>query len=267
MIMNEVQKYMDLGAMQKASHDAGWNVNWDFWRVLSPYEKSFFELEFTDLKSLDYYKTRLKALGFDRLGRVLDVACGMGQWSYALAALNNEPAGIDLNSARLMFALDLVNRGHYKNAGFYYSSMEAMPFESDFFDGLFCYGSFMFGDVDKTLAEFDRLLKPGGKVYLNANTTGWYLHLLIDRGFKKRNWRMVKTSLSIILRTLLGKTQNIVIREDWIRKRFERYGFKILACGAEGTVCLNSKVELPAPAYPPSYYGRPSILEFVLQKV
>jgi ubiquinone/menaquinone biosynthesis C-methylase UbiE len=247
--------------------EAGWNIDWDIFDTLSPYEKEFLQLEFTGLKTVKYYKDRLKAIKFDNVGNILDVACGMGQWSVAMAELGNKLTGIDLNTGRLCMAKSLLRQTNEADAKFYYASMESMPVPDQSFDAVFCYGSFMFGHIERTLQEFYRVMKIGGKVYLNANTTGWYLHLFIDRGIKKKNFSMVRASVSMALKTLLGKKQNIIIRKAWIENQFQKHGFKILASGPEGSINLVPGLQLPPPTYPAEYYGQPSILEYVLEKI
>ncbi|WP_435641549.1 class I SAM-dependent methyltransferase [Micavibrio aeruginosavorus] len=264
--MSNVVPYMIKDDVKARAESAGWNIKWDTWDALSPYEKSFFEIEFTGIKTVKYYEDRLRAIGFSGMDSVLDVACGMGQWSVALAALNKQATGIDMNVGRLLFANDLSSSMGHPQTRFVYASMEKMDFPSEAFDGVFCYGSFMFGRMDKTLDEFYRLLKKGGRAYINANMVGWYAHLLIDRGLKKRNLSMIRSVLSMAARTLLGKTDKIIVRRRWLETLIKERGFDIIASGGEGAINLNSEVTLPQPAYPEYYYGLPSILEFVIEK-
>lgn len=254
-------------SIRRKVEDAGWKIDWAMWDALSPYEKSFFILEFTELKTIEYYEKRLKAIQFDNIGKVLDVACGMGQWSAAMARLGSEITGVDLNTGRLHFSHSLMQSMNLKHNGFHYASMEMMDYPDEQFEGIFCYGSFMFGDVNKTLAEFNRLLKSSGRVYLNANAAGWYLHLLIDRGIKKFDIGMIRTALSMTARTLLNKPKNAIILKKRIEKKFHEYGFHIVAVNSEGCINLNpDHVTLPQATYPATYYGVPSIYEFVLEK-
>lgn len=264
--MQSPEPYMDINYIRPKAENAGWAINWSAWDLLSPYEKSFFALEFSGLRTFSYYLSRLKAIGFTGMESVLDVACGMGQWSMALAELNKTVIGTDINTGRLKFAQDLAATMQKPEAIFSYASMEKMDFPDNSFDGLFCYGSFMFAHMDKTLKEFNRLLKSGGRAYLNANTTGWYLHLFFDRGLKKRNFSMMRSAVFMAGRTIKGETANIIVRRKWLERLIDQSGFNIVASGPEGTVNLNPSQVLPPSAYPPTFYGMPSILEYVIEK-
>lgn len=247
-------------------HAAGWNFPPELWATLSNYEKSFAVLEFDGIKTPNYYRERLMALEFAQRGRVLDAACGMGQWANALAELGNEVEGIDLMESRIEVAKALsIAQGN--DCQFQAGSIEKLPFPDCSFDGVFCYGAFMFTSMPLTLSEFARVLKPGGRLYLNGNTWGWYAHLIIDRGIKSGNYSLVRTAIQLIARTIVGRSSQIVITEGWLRKKLQIAGFSVLALEAEGTVSLGAvQASLPPPAYPPSFYGMRSIIELVAER-
>jgi SAM-dependent methyltransferase len=91
---------------------------------------------------------------------VLELGCGAGQWSIALAADGARVVGLDqsvvqlkhaaVNSARV--ALPLIA-----------ASAEAVPFRDGSFDVVFCdHGAMSFCDPAVTVPEVERLLRPGG---------------------------------------------------------------------------------------------------------
>lgn len=241
--------------------DSGWFFPASVWESLDAYQKSFAVVEFSGQRTLDYYKRRLKAIGFSGKDRVLDAACGMGQWSVALASLNASVEGIDLSDIRIDVARELA-AAHGANCAFSTGLLEELPYENSSFNAVFCYGAFMFTDMERTLREFARVLKPGGTIYLNANTWGWYAHLLLDRGFKKLNFSIVYTVLRMIARTLFRKKSQIVVSERYLRSLFDSVGAQILELGTEGSICLfEDRSQCPQPAYQTGFYGLRAMLE------
>lgn len=254
-------------ALRDELSQAEWGFPEDIFDFLDPYEKKHLQIEMTGKRCLAYYMKRLEAIEFVGMDRVLDAACGVGQWTVAMAKLNSFADGVDISTTRLLTARDLASSMGIDNCSFNFSYLENLPFEKETFSGAFCYGALMLCDVPKVLKEFNRVLKPGGKLYLNANTWGWYLHSLIDRGLKKRNLVEIFQSSRMVLRSLMGKDSRIMIRENYLLEKLSETGFKVLGKGVEGGVCLkNPKIDLDA-MYPSSFYGYPGILEMVVQKV
>lgn len=245
---------------------AGWVVPESTYGCLSDYEKKFIENEFTRINSIDYYQIRLRELGFSGYTSILDAGCGMGQWSIAMAGLNNHVTGADINIGRLLVAKDIAIAMAIKNVDFQFSGAERSPFYDDSFDAVFCYGVFMFTHMPSALAEFYRVLKPGGKLYLNVNSFGWYLHLLIDRGLKKRDFARVKTSLRMLLKTWLGKQQNVIVSPKRLRQMLERSGFQIMGIGPEGTINADGASATVQSKYPAGFYGYPAVTEVLACK-
>lgn len=122
------------------------------------------------------YAARLRAIGFEGLGRVLDAGCGFGQWTLPLAAVNDAVAAIDYSPARTR-ALDaiLAARGA-TDVTVATGSISALPYADASFDGIFSYSVIYFTDFEASLAEFARVARPGARVYICTNGLGWYLH-------------------------------------------------------------------------------------------
>ena len=243
--------------------------NWpdmtEYLDLLSPSELSFYYSEFNEVNSLDYYIKRLDNLGFSELENVLDAGCGMGQWSIALSQLNKQVQGIDIHTGRLLFAKSLLDKLNINNLSYCYSPLEKLPYKNETFDGIFCYGVFMFSEMKSSLSELKRVLKPGGRIYINANDMGWYLHLLIDRGIKKKNLKLIYISLKYILFTLLGRKNNIIITRKYLSKLIQDSKFIILDVGSEGSI-NNLKNENLVPKYPAEYYSFHAINEILAVK-
>jgi len=262
------EAHLNKNMMFEKMQDAGWIFPGDTWDCLSNYDKSFIEHEFSGLKTVSYYEQRLKALGFVNKEKILDAACGMGQWSIAMGNLNKNVIGVDITTTRLLIAQALKQSMKIRNVEFHYASIDKMDnIEDSSCDAIFCYGSFMFAPMDRTLAEFRRVLKHGGRLYLNANSIGWYLHLFIDRGIKQRNLSMMITVLKMSVRTFIRKDSNIIVFRGWLEQIIQKNGYKILAKGLEGDICLDSSIAPPARTYQKEFYGQPGILEYLIEKV
>ncbi|MCL2356143.1 MAG: methyltransferase domain-containing protein [Defluviitaleaceae bacterium] len=138
--------------------------------------------------SLDYHLRQLDRIGFSGI-RALDAGCGAGQWSIALAHRFEHVEAIDMN-ADLIAALSQAKvSANVDNITEQIGSIEELPFDSNGFDAVYCNGVLMFPDVRKTLREYYRTLKPGGRLYacLNSDGQGHYLTSRVEdkRGRKK----------------------------------------------------------------------------------
>ncbi len=161
-------------------HDDGFpGLEWLKSLAETEYEKSFVEDEYSP--GMDYYLARLDRLGFAG-DRVLDAGCGVGQWSLALSRRFNHVDAVDINRKRLNLAIRAAAEAKAENISFIDGSIEDLAMADATFDAIFCYGVVMFTDTRRSLAQFYRLLKPGGKAYLCLNGDGWNYHLIRERG-------------------------------------------------------------------------------------
>lgn len=92
--------------------------------------------------------------------RVLDAACGTGLGSRGMLERGYAVTGIDvaermLEAARQSMPLDA-------NAAFYAARAESLPFADEAFGGVICAQAFHWFDEARALAEFARVLAPGG---------------------------------------------------------------------------------------------------------
>lgn len=97
-------------------------------------------------------------------GRVLEVACGTGistEQLWRQLPEGTEIVATDLSPAMLDYALRC--RGALPGVTFQQAPADALPFEDASFDALVCqFGIMFFDDKPAALAEFARVLRPGG---------------------------------------------------------------------------------------------------------
>ena len=115
-------------------------------------------------------ESRLRILG-DVSGKdVLELGCGAGQWSIALARAGARPVGLDNSARQLEHARRLMKRA---GAEFplVHASAEDVPLPAESFDVVFCdHGAMSFADPRRTVPEAARLLRPGGLLAFNMAT-------------------------------------------------------------------------------------------------
>ncbi len=102
-------------------------------------------------------KTTLKSLGLPSGSRLLDLACGTGDFTRMATSAGFDVVGADLSLGMLSAAKGL-ERGVEADAAH-------LPFPSHAFDGLLCgYALRNFTDLDGAIAEMGRVLRPGGRL-------------------------------------------------------------------------------------------------------
>ncbi len=121
--------------------------------------------------------------------RILDVAAGRGAilfWAVEQVGKHGRVIGIDLAEAMVRETAAEIHRRGLTNAEMRQMDAEHLEFPDATFDQVLCgFALFFFPQVSRALAEFYRVLKPGGKV--GATTFGesdermsWYEQLLKD---------------------------------------------------------------------------------------
>lgn len=103
-------------------------------------------------------------------GRVLEVACGTGISTERLwqgLGRETEIIATDLNDAMLGYAER--KRGALANVTFQQADAQSLPFDDHAFDAVVCqFGLMFFPDKARALAEFARVVRPGGFVAFNV---------------------------------------------------------------------------------------------------
>jgi SAM-dependent methyltransferase len=126
------------------------------------------------------YEERLRRLGLQGPGRLIDVGCGYGQWSMAAVSLGLEVLAIDRHEGRIDLARRECDRRGLRGVRFMVGDALDLPVDTSSMDVVFCYGVLMFLDQDRALDEFARVLRPGGRLYVCTNGPGWWLRLALQ---------------------------------------------------------------------------------------
>jgi SAM-dependent methyltransferase len=95
---------------------------------------------------------------------VLDVGCGTGHTTRAVAGRAARVTGIDLTEAMLAEARRLAREDGLDNLEFRHGDAESLPFEDAAFDVVSCrLCAHHFADPVRAVAEAARVLRPGGR--------------------------------------------------------------------------------------------------------
>ncbi len=106
-------------------------------------------------------------------GFLLDVGCGTGNFTRALAQRHPETTviGVDISQTMLSRAHHLATAQGITNIAFLRASALALPFVSAAFDGANCCGAMhLFTDLGQSVSEISRCLRPGS-VFSGLNFT------------------------------------------------------------------------------------------------
>jgi len=105
---------------------------------------------------------------------VLDIACGTGKVTTALAKHQNKPTvtAVDLSAGMLEQAKKKAAHYQLDNIEFHQMAFEDMVF-GEHFDVVICsFGIFFVNEMEETLAHFAKQLKAGGKIILTTFAEG-----------------------------------------------------------------------------------------------
>lgn len=101
--------------------------------------------------------------------RVLDIACGTGQWLGELARRGAEPSGIDISALAVAQARRRMPASDIREG-----IAEQLPFADASFDLVTCMGSLEhFLDQPAALREMQRVARPGGRLLVLVPNAGF----------------------------------------------------------------------------------------------
>ena len=159
----------------------------------------------------DFFKTK-------ELQRVLDLACGAGRNACYLADCGFSVYGIDISEVGIQIAKATSQEKSLEIEFRVGSIYDPLPYATDFFDAILCIRSLHHGriaDIQVAIPEMERVLKPGGFVYLTVRHQA-----LCDR---RSPFKEIAPRTHI---PLTGKEQGIIhylFTEALLRKEFHHF--------------------------------------------
>jgi len=144
--------------------------------------------------------------------RVLDAGCGSGRDTNLLAQKGLDVVGIDLSSGLINIA-----KTAYPGLKFIEGNFLKLPFEDNFFDGVWAHASLVhlesINEVEKALREFDRILKKGGAIHIavRTNTEGNKFEIIKDEDGNVDKFFQYFTKEE--LESLVKKTGFIIVKQ------------------------------------------------------
>ena len=219
----------------------------------------------------EVYANRLRAIGFSGLGHVLDAGCGFGQWALQIARMNGSVSAVDVDVNRLEFLRDLMHSEGFSPC-IRESKVSQLPFEDASFDGVFSYSVIFIDDWKRCLAEFHRVLKPGGRLYLNYNEIGWFVHLWKNRPYQTSNYDPRAVAAEAFMTTVEyergeggGCVGQKVVDDESCLATLESLGFVDVMVGPEGQVRSDPSVDAVS-FYPADHEGLKGVREVLCRK-
>ena len=114
----------------------------------------------------DEHRIALSMLDLSRTDRVLDVACGPGNFTRDFARVAGEGLVVGLDASRTMLAA-AVYESERPNLAYVRGDACRLPFRDETFDAICCFAAlYLIQDPMRALDEIARVVAPGGRVAL-----------------------------------------------------------------------------------------------------
>ncbi|EEB73756.1 class I SAM-dependent methyltransferase [Thermococcus sp. AM4] len=184
---------------------------------------------YSDLYS-EEYRRRIETLEplllkfMPKRGRVLDLACGVGGFSFLLEDHGFEVVGVDSSELMLERAREYAKEKRSR-VQFVKADAQELPFENDSFDYVLFIGDsvvhFSPTELNRVFKEIRRVLRPGGRLIMHFLDLREFLPKLMDgQVIGEEYW------ISKVLPDKDGKTVVIEFQseKDYFRVRFNVWG-------------------------------------------
>ncbi|MDD5671503.1 MAG: methyltransferase domain-containing protein, partial [Candidatus Omnitrophica bacterium] len=114
-------------------------------------------------RNADYYREYVEKTKFMNGGAVLDLGCGIGNWSLFLAECNERVIGIDRNAGCVNLARNMASDLGVKNLEFLCADLTnlTMQLPNGQFDYVWLWSVLQYVERGAAMREISRLLKKG----------------------------------------------------------------------------------------------------------
>ncbi|MBC7844027.1 MAG: methyltransferase domain-containing protein [Gemmatimonadaceae bacterium] len=173
---------------------------------------------------------RLLRAGIGKGDDVLDVGCGNGELMIALAAVGARVRGVEIDPT-------LVDAGRRHGLEVDLGSAEALPMPDASVDVVMCSVVVPYTDQRRAVAEWARVLRPGGRVHVTYHGVGYGLHYLLA---PPEGWRSCVYGARMLLNTVLYELSGTRLpgwigdtlcqRDSEMRRAYSRSGFAVTDC-------------------------------------
>lgn len=129
------------------------------------HEQSRFRPKYPSEEIIQFVFRNFKRNGKEK---VLDLGCGAGRHVYFMANEGIDVYGCDISREGINYTQELLNRNNL-SASLNVASIDKLPYEDNFFDGLVSYGVLYYCKIEqikKAVLEIYRVLKQGGKALI-----------------------------------------------------------------------------------------------------
>ena len=193
--LREMLRRLALKEMKQDSSTIAWNAMGDEW----------FELAQTGEARLCFIMPNmLRFMGDVRGKRILDLGCGEGGYSRELARRGAYPVSVDCSYRAIGHAVSLAQKEGLSIEHYVRNSCDLFDIASEGFDLVLCSMMLMdCEDLDGTLREAFRVLKPGGRLFasvlhpcfdgnhdtgIGRQGTGLDRQVVVKNYFEPREW-------------------------------------------------------------------------------
>jgi ubiquinone/menaquinone biosynthesis C-methylase UbiE len=165
------------------------------------------------------------------LKQVLDVGCGTGRHTVMLARQGFDVFGFDISPEGVQLTYEWLGREKLKADLHVQSMFDEFTYEDEFFDAVICVKTLNHGgieDIRKTIAEMERVLKPGGLVFIVVSRE----HKVRDSAVQRKRATLLDERTLIPTQGIEAGVVHYMFNKEILLREFRH--FTILACYRSG---------------------------------